>query len=420
MLGGPCCRHRGPQVNDDEPHVENIKQQGNNFEPKGSTGITRSGNRTKENGTHAKEGQGGDEYVQGQHGILDQRRVVGVYMNHGTGKSGDNDHNRSHNPQADERKPSDKAGDLLDFACSDGVAHHGAGGGADGMGRNGEDCVEAAHNVGDCQRTFTHIVFNEQEEKHPGANRKKILHHHEEGDIEYSFDDLPLKTNLCETILLRVNPLPGIKEEEKSGGELRDNRGYGSTSHAHLRHTQVPEYQSIVEYHIYQRHHHSIDCKYFRTRDTDVKCPEHHIDKCEDKTKHTPLEILRDRPRHICRLEHGGQPGYRAVTQERNEQQGRDKQEDRALYHDIAYLAIVSLPVTPSYQYLATHTKAKTQRIQGDVDNSGQGRRTQLHFSYTSKKSGIDHLYHVLRQQTQQDRRTYFYNVPARIHIIVQ
>ena len=91
-----------------------------------------------------------------------------------------------------------------------------------------------------------------------------------------------------------------------------------------------------------------------------------------------------------------------------------------ALYHDIAYLAIVSLPVTPSYQYLATHTKAKTQRIQGDVDNSGQGRRTQLHFSYTSKKSGIDHLYHVLRQQTQQDRRTYFYNVPARIHIIVQ
>jgi len=72
MFRRPCCRHRCPQVNDDKPHVRNIKQQRKDFKPKRGARIARTRDGTEQYRSYTVEWQGRDQYVQRQHGILYQ------------------------------------------------------------------------------------------------------------------------------------------------------------------------------------------------------------------------------------------------------------------------------------------------------------------------------------------------------------
>ena len=72
--------------------------------------------------------------------------------------------------------------------------------------------------------------------------------------------------------------------------------------------------------------------------------------------------------------------------------------------------------VSPADQDLASHTESETYRVNGNVNNPGQSRCAQLHLSHPAEKGSIYYLNDILRQQTEQDRQTYFYDMSIGIH----
>lgn len=341
-------------------------------------------------------------------------------MDHKTGKEDDKQNDQQHHPQAEQRDPFYQPQHFLAVPGTDGVAHQRAGGGAQGMRGNGKDGIEATHNIGNRQRPLPHVILYEEEKKHPGAYRKQVLCHHENGDIEDFPDHRPLKTDGGEAIRVRIGSLVGVKDKEEGRAYLCYHRSDGRPGDPHLRHAQVAEYQSVVEQHIDQCHHHRIECQNLRTGDADIEGTEHYIGEGKKKSEDTPHQVIRHRTRHLLRGEHGREPVYRGIAQQWNQQQRGDQQEEDPLDHDLADLVVVPLAIPPPNEDLAPHAEAKAKGVDGNIDDPGQGRSTQLHLAHAAKKGGVNHLNEILRQQTQQDWRTDLDNLFVAVHPVMQ
>ena len=72
--------------------------------------------------------------------------------------------------------------------------------------------------------------------------------------------------------------------------------------------------------------------------------------------------------------------------------------------------------VPPADQNLASHTESETDGIDGNINNSGQCRCTQLHLSHPAEKGSIYYLNNTLRQQAEQNGQAYFYYMLIGIH----
>ena len=70
-----------------------------------------------------------------------------------------------------------------------------------------------------------------------------------------------------------------INQEKEQRSRFGDYGSNGCSFDAHFRKPEVSEYQGIVQHHIGQRHNHCIDGEHLGAGDSEVECPEHHVDK---------------------------------------------------------------------------------------------------------------------------------------------
>ena len=82
----------------------------------------------------------------------------------------------------------------------------------------------------------------------------------------------------------------GINEEEQNGTGFCYYRGNGSAFDTHFREAEMSEYHCIVQHYVCQCHDDGIDGKYLCTRNADIKCPEHYVDKRKEESVDTPVQ----------------------------------------------------------------------------------------------------------------------------------
>lgn len=150
-FGGEANANGHPQPHPHYIDVEDVKYQGRYLDQKGRTGVSGSGDAAESHVAYRADQHGPGNDVDGGHGGVDQRGVVGVDREDGPGKENDKSHADGHNVKGHAGNLDDGGDDLGNMAGADRVADERIGGGGQGANGDQEDDVDAAHDVGDGQ-----------------------------------------------------------------------------------------------------------------------------------------------------------------------------------------------------------------------------------------------------------------------------
>ena len=107
----------------------------------------------------------------------------------------------------------------------------------------------------------------------------------------------------------------------------------------------MSEYQGIVQYHIGQSHYYRIDGKYLGAGDSDIECPEHDVDKREEKAENAPVEKFH---RGVINAFGRYQQAHDVATEcfgKAEKQKSHGKQEQDSLDHDRPHVGITRFTV---------------------------------------------------------------------------
>ena len=168
---------------------------------------------------------------------------------------------------------------VVDASRADGVAHQAVGRGGQCIYRNQHNDVDASHDVGNSEFALSQPLHCHKENK-PGGHRQEILKHGEARYTENAHQQNRVeRPQAVEAILFQVDGDVRINQEKEQRSRFGDYGSNGCSFDAHFRKPEVSEYQGIVQHHIGQRHNHCIDGEHLGAGDSDVECPEHHVDK---------------------------------------------------------------------------------------------------------------------------------------------
>ena len=179
----------------------------------------------------------------------------------------------------------------------------------------------------------------------------------------------------------------------------------------------MTENQRVIQKHIDQRHNNSIDCQHLCPGNSNIQRTKHDINEREEETEHAPIQkftgifinrIRRNQHSHYCRSH--------PLTQ--TEQNGSQyQQEHPSLDYNRTNILATAFSITTANHYLRTRAETKSNGKNTDVKQSSHSGSSQFHLTDMSQESGIGYIYHILRQQRQQNRITYFPNILVCIHI---
>ena len=117
------------------------------------------------------------------------------------------------------------------------------------------------------------------------------MQHRKYRDVQHTPQQFNIeRSELAQCILLDIYRHPSINHIKHDRHRLRHHRSDSRSFYSQFRKAAVTEYQQVVQQHIRQRHHNSIQCQHLRPGNTDKQSTEHHIHKREKEPEHTPVQ----------------------------------------------------------------------------------------------------------------------------------
>ena len=258
-------------------------------------------------------------------------------------------------------------------------------------------------------------MFDAEEEEEPREESHALLDHHPDRKAQDLFQQGKVESCESEFIAAPVGPVAGVEYVEEGGYTFRNRRGDRSAGDAHFGESEFSEDQQVVQYDIGEYHDDRVDRQDARAGRADIECPEHRPDVGEEETVNPVVEVPDGGFPYIGSFDQGTHDAGYEDFREDEQHEGHQQQKRRALHEQRPDLRILLGSVAAGDENLGADAEPEAQHEDHQVEDTRQGRSSQLRFSDASQIGRICQSDQLLHQQADQHREGDFQDFFVRI-----
>ncbi len=259
QIGTPSHREGAMLVENAVTHVNRVEEEGKEFEGQCRARVARARDAVEENEPRDENDETKAQHPKGGDAGRNGGRFVGENADDGCGENPQNDPKRNDGDECHLNAAFDHRNDGFAQARSEQI-----GGECGSSGGESHECHKhkignGAHHIGSSEFARTQMLHRNEEDE-PRGERKEVLHHRPNGDVEHFAEKSPLELGKAvKGKLAIVDFPPSVGNEKEHRKSARQGRSYGSSSNAKLRKSTMAEDEQIVEHNIAQHHHNSVE-----------------------------------------------------------------------------------------------------------------------------------------------------------------
>lgn len=291
QVGTPGHREGAMLVENGVTHIDRVEEKRKEFEGQCRARVARARDAVEKNETRDENDETKAQYPKGVDAGSNGGRFVGENADDGCGKNQQNNPKRNDGDERHLNAAFDHGSDGFAQPRSEKIGGECGGGGGKSHEGNKHKIGNGAHHIGSCEFARAQMLHS-NEENEPSGERKEVLHHRPNGDVEHFAEKTPLKLRKAvESKLAIVDFPPSVDNEKEHGASTGQGRSYGSSSNAQLRKSTMAENEQIVEHNIAQHHHHSVEFQRARLCGGNEKGAKQTGYHAKIDAPHAPLQI---------------------------------------------------------------------------------------------------------------------------------
>lgn len=291
QVGTPGHREGAMLVENGVTHIDRVEEKRKEFEGQCGARVARSRDAVEKNETRDENDETKAQYPKGGDAGSNGGRFVGENADDGCGENQQNDPKRNDGDERHLNAAFDHGSDGFAQPRSEKIGGECGGGGRKSHESHKHEIGNGAHHIGSCEFARAQMLHS-NEENEPSGERKEVLHHRPNGDVEHFAEKSPLELRKAvEGKLAIVDFPPSVDNEKEHGASTGQGRSYGSSSNAQLRKSTMAENEQIVKHNIAQHHHNCIEFQRARLCGGNEKGAKQTGYHAKIDAPHAPLQI---------------------------------------------------------------------------------------------------------------------------------
>lgn len=291
QVGTPGHREGAMLVENGVTHIDRVEEKCKEFEGQCGARVARARDAVEENEPRDENDETKAQYPKGGDAGCNGGRFVGENADDGCGENQQNDPKRNDGDERHLNAAFDHGSDGIAQPRSEKIGGECGGGGGKSHESHKHEIGNGAHHIGSCEFARAQMLHSNEEDE-PSGERKEVLHHRPNGDVEHFAEKSPLKLRKAvEGKLAIVDFPPSVDNEKEHGTSTGQGRSYGSSSNAQLRKSTMAENEQIVEHNIAQHHHNCIEFQRARLCGGNEKGAKQTGYHAKIDAPHAPLQI---------------------------------------------------------------------------------------------------------------------------------
>ena len=290
QVGTPSHREGAMLVENGVTHIDRVEEKRKEFEGQCGARVARARDAVEKNETRDENDETKAQYPKGGDAGCNGGRFVGENADDGCGENQQNDPKRNDGDERHLNAAFDHGSDGIAQPRSEKIGGESGGGGRKSHESHKHEIGNGAHHIGSCEFARAQMLHS-NEENEPSGERKEVLHHRPNGDVEHFAEKSPLELReAVEGKLAIVDFPPSVDNEKEHGASTGQGRSYGSSSNAQLRKSTMAE-NEIVKHNIAQHHHNCIEFQRARLCGGNEKGAKQTGYHAKIDAPHAPLQI---------------------------------------------------------------------------------------------------------------------------------
>lgn len=291
QISTPSHREGAMLVENGVTHIDRVEEKRKEFEGQCGARVARARDAVEKNETRDENDETKAQYPKGGDAGCNGGRFVGENADDGCGENQQNDPKRNDGDERHLNAAFDHGSDGFAQPRSEKIGGESGGGGRKSHEGNKHEIGNGAHHIGSCEFARAQMLHS-NEENEPSGERKEVLHHRPNGDVEHFAEKTPLELGKAvEGKLAIVDFPPSVGNEKEHRKSACHRRGDGSSSNAQLRKSTMAENEQIVEHNIAQHHHNSVEFQRARLCGGNEKGAKQTSYHTKIDAPHAPLQI---------------------------------------------------------------------------------------------------------------------------------
>lgn len=291
QVGTPGHREGAMLVENGVTHIDRVEEKCKEFEGQCGARVARARDAVEKNETRDENDETKAQYPKGGDAGSNGGRFVGENADDGYGENQQNDPKRNDGDERHLNAAFDHGSDGFAQPRSEKIGGECGGGGGKSHESHKHEIGNGAHHIGSCEFARAQMLHSNEEDE-PSGERKEVLHHRPNGDVEHFAEKSPLELRKAvEGKLAIVDFPPSVDNEKEHRASTGQGRSYGSSSNAQLRKSTMAENEQIVEHNIAQHHHNCIEFQHARLCGGNEKGAKQTSYHAKIDAPHAPLQI---------------------------------------------------------------------------------------------------------------------------------
>ena len=291
QISTPSHREGAMLVENGVTHIDRVEEKRKEFEGQCGARVARARDAVEKNETRDENDETKAQYPKGGDAGCNGGRFVGENADDGCGENQQNDPKRNDGDERHLNAAFDHGSDGFAQPRSEKIGGESGGGGRKSHEGNKHEIGNGAHHIGSCEFARAQMLHS-NEKNEPSGERKEVLHHRPNGDVEHFAEKTPLELGKAvEGKLAIVDFPPSVGNEKEHRKSACHRRGDGSSSNAQLRKSTMAENEQIVEHNIAQHHHNSVEFQRARLCGGNEKGAKQTSYHTKIDAPHAPLQI---------------------------------------------------------------------------------------------------------------------------------
>lgn len=184
QVGTPGHREGAMLVENGVTHINRVEEKRKEFEGQCGARVARARDAVEENEPRDENDETKAQYPKGGDAGSNGGRFVGENADDGCGENQQNDPKRNDGDERHLNAAFDHGSDGIAQPRSEKIRGECGGGGGKSHEGNKHEIGNGAHHIGSCEFARAQMLHS-NEENEPSGERKKVLHHRPNGDIEH-------------------------------------------------------------------------------------------------------------------------------------------------------------------------------------------------------------------------------------------
>ena len=241
QVGTPSHREGAMLVENGVTHIDRVEEKCKEFEGQCGARVARARDAVEKNETRDENDETKAQYPKGGDAGSNGGRFVGENADDGCGENQQNDPKRNDGDERHLNAAFDHGSDGFAQPRSEKIGGECGGGGGKSHESHKHEIGNGAHHIGSCEFARAQMLHSNEEDE-PSGERKEVLHHRPNGDVEHFAEKSPLELGQAvEGKLAIVDFPPSVNNEKEHGASTGQGRSYGSSSNAQLRKSTMAE-----------------------------------------------------------------------------------------------------------------------------------------------------------------------------------